>query len=318
MKESFPRSTVFSTGRSIHNNAKRDSPINTTTRTFTKHPSPVFTLFSLSHSFTSNDPPAVWQQQFFPNSTFSSFFNPVILTSFTFAKQSSPTLTSLRLLKRLKSNPTTLLSLQQWDTTMITSTQMVSLWNSFPLWMVVSLGLGRTLTGVMFTDGIDEGPGEPSTPIRSDSVRRINDLPLFRILSMESFTNGCYASHAFTSTHTHQLVHGSSFLRIPHQTLADKINERTGPLRRRERRNASIANRFRHFGGRETVIRILPLRQLNQRNAQRPHITFQFRFVVEHFWSIVPQGSALVIQLGTGVLYPLCQTKVTQLDQAIC
>ena len=184
--------------------------------------------------------------------------------------------------------------------------------------MVVSLGLGRTLTGVIFTDGIDEAPGEPSTPIRSASARRINDLPVFRILSMESFTKGCYASHAFTSTHTHQLVHRSSFLRIPHQTLADEINERTGPLRRRERRNGIKANRFRHSCGREAVIRILPLRQLNQRNAQRPHVTLQLRFVVEHFWSIVPQGSTLVVQLGTGVLYPLCQTKVTQLDQAIC
>ena len=195
---------------------------------------------------------------------------------------------------------------------------MVSLWNSLPLWMVFSLGLGGTLTGVMFTDGIDEGPEEPSTPMRSASARRINDLPLFRILSMESFTNGCYASHAFTSTHNHQLVHGSSFLCIPHQTLADEINERTGPFRRRERRNASITNRLRHFGGRETVIRILPLRQLNQRNAQRPYVTLQLCFVVEHFWGIVPQGSTLVVQLGTGVLYPLCQTKVTQFDQAIC
>ena len=184
--------------------------------------------------------------------------------------------------------------------------------------MVVSLGLGRTLTGVMFTDGIDEGPGEPSTPIRSASARRINDLPVFRILSMESFTNGCYASHAFTSTHIHQLVHGGSFLCTPHQTLADEINERTRPLRRREGRNGIKANRLRHFGGREAVIRILSLCQLNQRNAQRPHVTLQLRFVVEHFWSIVPQGSALVVQLGTGVLYPLCQTKITQLDQAIC
>ena len=195
---------------------------------------------------------------------------------------------------------------------------MVSLWNSLPLWMVVSLGLGGTLSRAMFTDGVDEGPEEPSTPIRSANARRINDLPVFRILSMESFTKGCYASHAFTSTHTHQLVHRSSFLCTPHQTLADEINERTGPLRRRERRNGTQANRLRHFGGREAVIRILPLRQLNQRNAQRPNVTLQLRFIVEHFWSIIPQSSALVVQLGTRVLYPLYQTIITQFDQAIC
>ena len=195
---------------------------------------------------------------------------------------------------------------------------MVSLWNSFPLWMVVSLGLGGTLSRAMFTDGVDETLESRSTSIRSAKARRISDSSLFRILSMESFTKGCYASHAFTSTHTHQLVNRGSFLRIPHQTLADEINERTRPLRRREKRNASIANRLRYSCGREAIIRILPLRQLNQRNAQRPNVTLQLRFIVEHFWSIIPQSSALVVQLGTRVLYPLYQTIITQFDQAIC
>ena len=104
--------------------------------------------------------------------------------------------------------------------------------------MVASLAMTSSslVRPVLEDESLDE------SPLGFASLRRIDDRPLFLIVSTESFTNGCYTSHPFTRSHIHQLVHGSSFLHVSHQTLADEINERVRPFRRGERRSGTQAN----------------------------------------------------------------------------
>ena len=162
----------------------------------------------------------------------------------------------------------------------------------------------------------DESLDVSSPSIRFANLRRIDDLPFFRILSMECFTNGCYASHPPARTHTHQLTHRSPFIRVPHQTLLHEVHKLSRPLRRRERRNTPDTNRLHHHCCSEAIKRILPLCQLNHRNAKRPHVTLQPCLILEDLRRIIPQRSTLIPPFGARVLHLLCQTKVAQLDQA--
>ena len=83
-----------------------------------------------------------------------------------------------------------------------------------------------------------------------------------------------------------------------------------------ERRNTAHTNRLHHHCCSEAIKRILPLCQLNHRNAKRPHVTLQPCLILEDLRSIIPQHFPLIPPFGAGVLHLFCQAKVAQLDQA--
>ena len=68
------------------------------------------------------------------------------------------------------------------------------------------------------------------------------ELPSLVILSIDSFTNGCYSLNHLTVTHFHQLFHTPSLFHILHQTLANEINEFRGPFVFGERWGFFIVN----------------------------------------------------------------------------
>ena len=111
-------------------------------------------------------------------------------------------------------------------------------------------------------------------------------------------------------------LHTPSLLHILHQTLVHKVHKRSGPLRGRQSRRLSIAHESHHLQSSTTSIRILSLRQLDQCNAQRPHITLQLRSLIIHFTSHVPRGTTLCAPLGTGMFQLHCQSEITQLDHS--
>ena len=155
-------------------------------------------------------------KQSFPITTLSNALNPINSTSFTFAKHLSPTFNSLRFTNRFKSSTVNSPSLQQSDSTSSTSILALADIQSRVFLMIASLTIGFFIS---FTKSI-----------------RIEEIPSVRILSTESFTNGCYSSLYQHNTHFHQLIHTPSLLHILHQALVHKVHKLSGPLGGGQRR----------------------------------------------------------------------------------
>ena len=119
-----------------------------------------------------------------------------------------------------------------------------------------------------------------------------SDPMLFRILSTESLTKGCYASLPTHRSHLEQITHGSSLCHIPFQTLLHKLNTLRGHSRGRKRGQLPASSSLPYLFRRVSLIGVLSFRHFNHHDSHCPHITLQIALPVKHFRSHVTHSAA--------------------------
>ena len=116
--------------------------------------------------------------------------------------------------------------------------------------------------------------------------------------------------------HLQQFIHRSTLFNVELETPIHEADKRTRPLRGGQGRRILHEHSLHHHRRSAICIRVLGLRQLYQRDAQRPNVALQLRFPVVHLGRHVPRCATRGRTNGVRVVQLRCESKVAQFNEA--